>query len=151
MAREEHAPQLLSSESGRSACSPRTLTPRCDWSRPDGAPDMLAANWSPKSSPGPDRSGSDRRPELGEDICMVDCAREEDRTCARTRAAPGPCPCPRTAVGPGPVLRSACPATSTNVPGWAELIYGEAGSDSVLQSRCSHVGPPMKMEQLDSL
>lgn len=90
---------------------------------------MLAANRSPKSSPGPARS--DPGPQLGEDICMVDCSREEACTCPRSSPAPGP----RTTVSLGPVLRSACPGYSHKcVPGCAELEYGEAGLDTAAMS-----------------
>ncbi|XP_056882868.1 copper-transporting ATPase 2 isoform X2 [Takifugu flavidus] len=51
---------------------------------------MLTAKKSPKSSSGP--GGSMWGPQLGENICMVDCAREKDCSCTCARAGPGPGP-----------------------------------------------------------
>lgn len=112
-----------------------------DWYRSDRAPDMFAANRSPKSSPGP--GGSVRAPQLGENISVPDCVCEENCT----RAGPGP----RTTVSPEPWSRP--PLVSVHVQkrilGCTELVYAEVGSDLVLQSRCSHVGPLMKTGRLE--
>lgn len=48
---------------------------------------MLTARKSPKSSSGP--GGSMWGPQLGENICMVDCVREND-SCACATTGPGP-------------------------------------------------------------
>lgn len=60
---------------------------------------MLTAKKSPKSSSGPD--GSMWGPQLGENICMVDCVRGKDCSCTCARTGPGPGPGPaRTTVKP---------------------------------------------------
>lgn len=58
---------------------------------------MLTAKKSPKSSSGP--GGSMWGPQLGENICMVDCVRGKDCSCTCARTGPGPGPA-RTTVKP---------------------------------------------------
>lgn len=102
---------------------------------------MLTAKKSPKSSSGP--GGSMWGPPLGENICMVDCARGKDYSCTCARTGPGP--------GPGPARttvksRSRPPLRFSSLESdgfWAgpgcERFHGEVRS---LFSRAgtSHVG-----------
>lgn len=91
---------------------------------------MLTAKKSPKSSSGP--GGSMWGPQLGEDICMVDCVRGKDCSCTCARTAPGPGPA-QTTVKP----RSRPPLRFSGL----ELEVGSGlreiswrGSDTLLQS-----------------